>query len=200
MGETTDPQIQYVGRVSFTHPDAPCFTYPGVQIHAAFEGTSLRMVAKPNSGYFMVQIDEAQPFKVAFNSPKDSVVSLATALPNGNHTVRIMNVLEAYERRPEFKGFLLDEGCKLVTPPALPARKIEFIEFHHVWLWRRGSSGKVRFSEDTENHIIPMRDAARALNAQHMLLPCDLVFNRNYKARRRKSDCMPALFTNPFRG
>ena len=71
----TDPQIQYVGRVSFKNPEAPCFTYPGVQIRAAFEGTSLRMVAKPNSGYFMVQIDEAQPFKVAFNSPKDSIVS-----------------------------------------------------------------------------------------------------------------------------
>ena len=83
----TDPQIQYVGRVSFTHPEAPCFTYPGVQIRAAFEGTSLRMVAKPNSGYFMVQIDEAQPFKVAFNSPKDCHIggSLAQGQPYRAH-------------------------------------------------------------------------------------------------------------------
>lgn len=28
--------IQYVGRISFKHPDSPAFTYPGTQIIARF--------------------------------------------------------------------------------------------------------------------------------------------------------------------
>ena len=62
----TDKHIQYTGRISFTNPERPAFNYPGTQIIAAFEGTSLRMIAKPGSGYYMAQIDQAEPFKVSF--------------------------------------------------------------------------------------------------------------------------------------
>ena len=79
----TDTHIQYAGRISFTNPERPAFNYPGVQIMAAFEGTSLRMMAKPRSGYFMAQIDQAEPFKVSFMDKRDSVATLATALPEG---------------------------------------------------------------------------------------------------------------------
>ena len=74
------PYLQYMGRVSFKNPQAPAFDYPGVQIRAAFEGTSLKMYAKPMSGFFMVTIDRSEPFKVSFNSPTDSVLTLAVAL------------------------------------------------------------------------------------------------------------------------
>ena len=46
----SDEHIQYIGRFSFKNPDSPAFTYPGVQINARFEGTSLKMLAKPMSG------------------------------------------------------------------------------------------------------------------------------------------------------
>ena len=56
--------IQYVGRISHKTPDAIRFNYPGVQIRASFRGTSLKMYAKPMSGFFMVKIDNAAPFKI----------------------------------------------------------------------------------------------------------------------------------------
>ena len=86
----TDKFIQYAGRISFANPERPAWYYPGIQIVASFEGTSLRMIAKPRSGYFVAQIDQAEPFKVAFRGERDSVVTLATALPDGVHTVRLM--------------------------------------------------------------------------------------------------------------
>ena len=92
---------------------------------AAFEGTSLRMIAKPQSGYFMAQIDQAEPFKVAFRGERDSVVTLATALPEGRHLVRLMYVIEGYEFFPEFWGFVLDKGRRLVEAPPFPSRKID---------------------------------------------------------------------------
>ena len=60
--------IQYIGRISHKAPDAIRFNYPGVQIRASFRGTSLKMYAKPMSGFFMVKIDNAAPFKISFNS------------------------------------------------------------------------------------------------------------------------------------
>lgn len=123
----SDSHIQYVGRVSFTNPDAPLFTFPGVQIRAGFQGTSLKMIAKPNSGYFMAQIDGSEAFKVGFNTMRDSVATLATALPDGNHQVVLMYVNEGYDLRPEFRGFILDEGRSLTDAPALPERKVEFV-------------------------------------------------------------------------
>ena len=70
----TDKHIQYTGRISFTNPERPACNFPGIQIRAAFEGTSLRMMAKPNSGYFVAQIDKADPshiYLAVYNRTKD---------------------------------------------------------------------------------------------------------------------------------
>ena len=104
----TDKNIQYIGRICFDQPERPRFTFPGVQVNACFTGTSLKMMAKPQSGYFMAQIDQAEPFKVAFMGVRDSVVTLATALPQGQHTVRLMYAIEGYDLKPSFWGFVLD--------------------------------------------------------------------------------------------
>ena len=164
--------IRYTGRISFANPERPAWNYPGIQIIAAFEGTSLRMLAKPRSGYFMAQIDEAEPFKVAFRGERDSVATLATALPDGHHTVRLMYVIEGYEFFPEFWGFVLDEGRQLVEAPALPARKIEFIGNSITCGY--GNEGLNRFEGfdyATEDHYYSYASiTARGLGAQHWVV------------------------------
>ena len=168
----TDQHIQYTGRISFTHPDRPAWNFPGVQIIAAFEGTSLRMIAKPRSGYFMAQIDQAEPFKVAFRGERDSVVTLATALPDGRHLVRLMYVIEGYEFFPEFWGFVLDEGRQLVDAPALPSRKIEFIGNSITCGYgNEGLKKEEGFDYATENHYYSYASiVARNLQAQHWVV------------------------------
>jgi lysophospholipase L1-like esterase len=168
----TDQHIQYTGRISFTNPDRPAWNFPGVQIIAAFEGTSLRMIAKPRSGYFMAQIDEAEPFKVAFRGECDSVVTLATALPDGRHLVRLMYVIEGYEFFPEFWGFVLDEGRQLVDAPALPSRKIEFIGNSITCGYgNEGLKKEEGFDYATENHYYSYASiVTRNLQAQHWVV------------------------------
>ena len=146
----TDPHIQYVGRISFQNPERPKFSYPGTQINVAFEGTTLRMKCKPGSGYFMARIDDAEPFKVAFRGERDSVVTLCTALSQGRHTARLMYCIEGYEYLPEFWGFITDG--RLVTPPALPLKKLEFIGNSITCGY--GNEGKLGepFAFETENH------------------------------------------------
>ena len=168
----TDKHIQYTGRISFTNPERPAFNFPGIQIRAAFEGTSLRMLAKPNSGYFMAQIDKAEPFKVAFRGERDSLVTLATALADGVHTVKLMYIIEGYEFFPEFWGFVLDEGKKLVDAPALPSRKIEFIGNSITCGYgNEGLKKFVHFDDATENHYYSYASiTARNLDAQHWVV------------------------------
>ena len=167
-----DKHICYTGRISFANPERPAWNYPGVQIVAAFEGTSLRMMAKPRSGYFMAQIDQAEPFKVAFRGERDSVVTLATALPDTRHIVRLMYIIEGYEFFPEFWGFILDKGRSLVEAPALPSRKLEFIGNSITCGY--GNEGMKReqgFEYETENHYYSYASiAARNLEAQHWVV------------------------------
>ena len=200
----SDSNIQYVGRIDFQHPDAPAFTYPGVQITARFEGASGKMKAKPMSGYFMVQIDGCAPYKVSFNAPKDSIVTLATALRNEMHDVRIMYAIEGYKRLPEFRGFGLDEGCRLLPPPALPARKIEFIgDSMTCGYGVETTDEKEDFSDETENHYYTYAAlTARALKAQHVVVArSGIGIYRNYNGPKTgNADCLPRIYDRTLFG
>lgn len=168
----TDARIQYIGRISFKNPASPMFTFPGVQIRASFTGTSLKMLAKPMSGYFMAQIDCCKAFKVAFNSERDSVVSLAAALPYGTHSVHLMYVTEGYDRRAEFRGFILDKGESLVEAPALPDRRIEFIGNSITCGYGVEDLRKEdHFLDETCNHYYTYANrTAQALGAVHQVV------------------------------
>lgn len=195
----TDTHILYAGRISFTNPERPAWNYPGVQIVAAFEGTSLKMMAKPGSGYFMAQIDQAEPFKVAFRGERDSVVTLATALSDDRHTVRLMYAIEGYEMYPEFWGFILDSGKQLIDAPAFPSRKIEFIGNSITCGY--GNEGMLKeehFEYETENHYYSYASiTARNLNAQHWVVArSGIGAYRNYGEAKTGSprSCMPVQY------
>ena len=163
----SDPHIQYVGRIVKTNPDSYRFSYPGTQIIAAFEGTQLKMMCKPRSGYFMVSVDGAEPFKIAFMGERDSVVTLATALPQGRHEVRVMYAIEGYEYRPAFKGFILEQSARLLPAPALPERRIEFIGNSITCGYGNESTDpNDHFEFETENHFFSYAQlSARELQA-----------------------------------
>lgn len=195
----TDQHILYTGRISFTNPERPTWNYPGVQIIAAFEGTSLRMMAKPRSGYFMAQIDQAEPFKVAFRGERDSVVTLATALPDGRHLVRLMYIIEGYEFFPEFWGFVLDKGRQLIDAPILSSRKIEFIGNSITCGYgNEGLKKEEHFDYATENHYYSYASiAARNLEAQHWVVArSGIGAYRNYDGPKagNPESCMPVQY------
>ena len=178
-----NPNIQYVGRICFDNPKQPRFTFPGVQINARFTGTSLKMLCKPQSGYFMVRIDEAEPFKVAFRGERDSVVTLATALTKGEHLVRVMYIIEGYELKPDFRGFVLDKDGELLDAPALPERRIEFIGNSITCGYGNESIEKTDpFEYETENHYYTYAQlTARNLEAMaHVVARSGIGVYRSY--------------------
>ncbi|MDH6356343.1 SGNH/GDSL hydrolase family protein [Parabacteroides sp. PF5-9] len=191
------PHIAYIGRVSFANPESPCFTYPGVEIRTVFEGTSLRMKVKPNSGYFMVEIDKREPFKVGA-AENDSVLLLAQNLPEGRHTVKIILAYEGYQRRPEFRGFILDKGKTLPQAPVLPSRKMEFIGNSITCGYgAEVTDPTAPFKDETENHYYTYAAAtARAFDAQNLIVArSGIGIYRNYGGSKTGSpDCMPAMY------
>lgn len=168
--KSSHPMIQYMGRVSFgKNPDVASFNFPGTTIEANFQGASLKMMCRPMTGYFMAQVDGSEPFKVGFNAERDSVVTLATALPKGVHHVKVMYVIEGLFRNPEFRGFVLDKGCKLVEAPALSERKIEFIG-NSITCGYGVESIEMSdpFEDETENHWLTYANiVSDSLKAQH---------------------------------
>jgi lysophospholipase L1-like esterase len=192
-----DPNIAYVGRVSFANPQSPCFTYPGVQIRAQFTGKSIAMKMKPKSGWFEIEIDNQTPFKVSVLE-NDSIVTLAKNLNDGTHTVCITLVNEGYERRPEFRGFILDEGANLAGKPELPQRKIEFIGNSITCGYgMEGKNEKEHYKESTSNFYFTYAAiTARTLNAQAWVVArSGIGIYRNYNGPRTgNKDCMPAMY------
>jgi hypothetical protein len=51
---------------------------------------------------------------------------LATDLPYGKHTLQLFKRTEWDKGKTLFYGFAVDNNVKLLSPPALPKRKIEF--------------------------------------------------------------------------
>lgn len=122
----SDPGFRYVGRISFANPDAPRMGFTGAQIYANFTGTSVSMIMKPQSGFFVAVVDSGKPITV--QSLKDSVVTIAKGLKPGTHSLAIYQSTEAPDVEfPVFYGLKLDPGAGLDKAPVLPTRKIEFI-------------------------------------------------------------------------
>ena len=155
------------------------------------------MKMKPNSGWFEIEIDKAEPFKVAVLE-NDSILSLAKGLQNGRHSVCITLVNEGYERRPEFRGFILDSGAGLAGKPVLPQRKIEFIGNSITCGYgMEGKNEKERYKESTSNFYFTFAAiAARTLNAQALVVArSGIGIYRNYNGPRTgNKDCMPAMY------
>lgn len=122
----SDPCLSYIGRISFSNPNAPRMGFTGAQIYANFTGTSVKMLMKPGSGYFVAVVDSGNP--ITLLSEKDTLITIATGLKNATHKLAIYQCTEAADVNfPEFYGLQLDKGAQLVGKPQLPTRKIEFI-------------------------------------------------------------------------
>ena len=163
----SDPRIAYIGRVSLSNPEKAVFTYPGIQMLADFTGTSAKVQTKPGSGYFMVEIDDMEPFKV-YSSDSNSTLVLAENLPDGPHALTLTYVNEGLLMKPEIRGLLIDDDADLMGYPELPERKIEFIgNSITCGLGNEGDPSAKKFDYSMQNQYYTYEAiASRELDAQ----------------------------------
>lgn len=126
------PAVQFVGRFDDGDPVGPRFAWPGAQIVARFEGTSVTVrLSQTFAGFqggptwFNVIVDGnvVAPFSVTGLTEDHE---LATGLAAGTHTVVLEKRTEPNHGTVRFEGFAFPDG-KLLAPPAARSRRIEFI-------------------------------------------------------------------------
>ncbi len=183
--KASDERFVYMGRISRANPDVVAWTYPGVQIICRFTGTSVSMKTNPGSGFYIVQIDNREPFKVELKKGVETL-SLAKNLDGGEHDLRIIYAIEGHGKKPVFHGLFLDDGAQLLDPPSLPERKIEFIGNSITCGYGIEGNGKEKtFYYSLQNFCLTYAYlTAQALQAQyHVVARSGIGVYRNYMGK-----------------
>lgn len=118
------PEIVYEGRYFVADKGSVRYDYPGFRIKATFKGSEIYAKFKPNSGYYVVKVDNQPEFKLSTETV-DSLFVIADGLTNDIHEVSVSLVSEGIFCQPEFFGFELDGELVMTEKPI--RKKIEFI-------------------------------------------------------------------------
>jgi len=125
----TNPNIQYMGRVDFTNPLKPRLYAPGTSVIAKFKGTYCQILIDDqeqwgsNHNYLEIVVDGNQATRIKTTGKKNTI-DVVKDLTDGEHTLLITKNTEAGIGYIDFIGLRCNE---LLTPDALPDRRIEFI-------------------------------------------------------------------------
>jgi hypothetical protein len=121
-----DNRIRYEGRVAFK-PDAAELSWSGTSVAISFKGTNIAAILKDadTANYYNVIIDQNRIIKIHTDTSRKSY-TLASGLPNKKHTVQLFKRTEWALGKTWFYGFETETKIKILTPPTLPKKKIEF--------------------------------------------------------------------------
>ncbi len=200
-----DTAIQYTGRIDFSDPLKPSFSYPGVSIKAKFEGTFIDLIMRdyntgltylgePDNDYYNILIDD-KPVKVLKLNSRDTVYAAGKKLPEGIHTIEIIKRTESMVGQSDFLGFSIQAGKTLLPLPARPDRKIEFIGNSITCGYgNEGLSQGEGFKGATENNYLAFGAiTARNLDAQYVAVAYSGIgVYRNFGGNRLNT--MPEIY------
>jgi lysophospholipase L1-like esterase len=120
----TDPHIQYIGRIDDSNPLSPKIAWTGTQIIARFEGSFIKVkISSRANTYYDITVDGKTKLLLLQNG--EITYTLASGLKNGEHTVTLFKRDSPWNPQ-NFNGFIIEDGNKLLAPPARKKRKIEF--------------------------------------------------------------------------
>ncbi len=124
----SDRKIKYTGRIDFSDPLNPRWSYSGVTVEVEFTGTSVIAGFRPSTddNYYYSILDDGNPVKFHLLQLQ-SDYPLASGLRDTVHHLKLVKLTEADLGIDTFTGLTLDEGESLVTLPAGNGRVIEFI-------------------------------------------------------------------------
>jgi lysophospholipase L1-like esterase len=191
-----NPNLQYSGRIDFTDPKAPRFDWPGISILAVLDGTSVTFLLEDGGNDFNLIVDGV--FRTNFVTARGKAEYALAGMKKGVHTVLLTKRTEALFGVTIFRGLRIPDNCRVLAPPSMPARRIEFIGAS--WVCGYGNEGaglKCPNLRPTENNYLafgPM--ACRDLNAEyHIVAYSGRGVVRNYgDPEKKSSEPMPLYF------
>ena len=200
------PQNQAVfteGRV-ISKADLVSFCYPGTKFSLKFSGTSAEVKLKANAGYYVYSVDGSSYKKfstyTADSLAKVFTYKLAENLNSGEHTVSVMLVSEGLFCKPEFYGFVLNSGAKVLKYDTKKRVKIEFIGNSITCGYGNEAKGRDdKFSDSTSNFAKSFAGVTiQNLNAVSMVVArSGIGIYKNYGDKKSGSEYpMPRVYEN----
>ena len=132
--EADNADIQYYGRWDRTDPKNPRASWGPVYIKAKFQGTTIKIRMTDEQAplgtagvgnYYQYSIDGGAMTGMPSSSANE--YTLASGLPDAEHTAAFYRRSECKYGKTTFSGFNLDPGKTLVPPDPRPSRKIEVL-------------------------------------------------------------------------
>lgn len=153
------------------------FAWSGSRIDLSFTGSSISILLTPSSGAESALNDSIADYYHLLLDGKEYTRRLTSETPiafaglrDSTHSLTIFKRTEALVAEGIFEGVLLAPGQKLLPPPPLPTRKIEFIGNSITCGYgNEGDSRDCRFSPQTENAWLTYSHlTAQNLGAQYV--------------------------------
>jgi hypothetical protein len=198
-----NPLIEYTGRIDFSNPLKPKFSYSGVSVRACFQGTSVSVILNDdgNQNYYNVILDKAVISRLQTKAGQNTYI-LALSLKDSIHEIEIFKLTEDWLGKTQFCGFVLDNGKTLVNIPNKRELLIEFIGNSITCGYgNEGKFGDAGFSAKTENHYLTYAAiTSRSFKARHFgVCKSGKGIYRNYDGPiAGNSDCMPNYYQRIF--
>lgn len=125
--QPNDGHIAYQGRVEQLGEEGTKLYWSGTTITLNFEGTSIAAYFKDSEGdnYYDIRIDNDSVGLIRPDTLKQKYV-LANNLTAQKHTLEIFKRTEWNRGTTTFMGFEIDGGAKVLDPPPVPTKKLEF--------------------------------------------------------------------------
>ena len=194
--------IEYTGRIDFSDPLAPAFSYSGVSIRANFYGTSIHAILNDdmNDNYYNVILDGQVISILKVTKGKKEYV-LAEGLEDKLHEIELFKRTELTFGKTQFYGFTLDEEKTLATISDKRELLIEYIGNSITCGYGNEGTNAGNFVPETENHYMTYAAiTSRNFNARHMAVSrSGIGIYRNYDGPAEgNADCMTNLYANTF--
>ena len=199
--KANNPLIEYTGRIDFSNPLSPRFSYSGVSIRASFRGTSVSILLEDEDAQneYNVIIDKViKRIKVTKGL---TVYPIANGLTNGVHEIEIFRLTELTFGKTSFQGFLLDKGKSLVTIANKRKHLIEYVGNSITCGYGNEGTLNDKYGPTTQNHYLTYAAiTSRNFNAKHMAVcRSGIGIYRNYgDSTTGSKDCMPNNYSRTF--
>jgi hypothetical protein len=201
--QPNNPLIEYAGRIDFSNPLKPKFSYPGSSVRACFQGSnvSIILIDDGNQNYYNVILDKVVVSRIQTKAGQNTY-TLALGLKDTIHEIEIFKLTEDWLGKTQFCGFAIDDGKMLVDIPDKRELLIEFIGNSITCGYgNEGKNGDGGFSATTENHYLTYAAiTSRSFNARHSgVCRSGIGIYRNYDGPiTGNTDCMPNYYQRIF--
>jgi hypothetical protein len=197
-----DTLIEYSGRIDFSNPASPRFSYSGVSIRACFKGTGISAIMNDERGenFYAIIVDGTNTQRIHPQAGQQTYL-MAENLADTIHEIEIFKLTEEMFGKTYFLGFQIDDTDSLVEIVDQRELLIEFIGNSITCGYGNEGQNGGTFGATTENHFMTYAAiTSRSFNARHLAVcKSGIGIYRNYDGPAAGNpDCMTNFYNRIY--